>query len=61
VPRTVELLSVALMGAFAGGCLFVSTVLVPAWRTTCRNSGTSVRQSTLEDSPTPPAVPCKHL
>src|SRR5918998_4781630 len=24
-----------------------------------RHSGTSVSQSTLEDSPTPPAVPCK--
>jgi hypothetical protein len=32
VPRMVENLSVALMGSFAGGCLFVSTVLVPAWR-----------------------------
>jgi hypothetical protein len=32
VSRTVENLAVALMGAFAGGCLFVSAVLVPAWR-----------------------------
>jgi hypothetical protein len=29
---------------------------------TRRNSGTSVRHSTLEDSPTPPgAVPCNHV
>lgn len=32
MSRTVENLSVALIGAFAGGCLFVSAVLVPAWR-----------------------------
>jgi hypothetical protein len=28
---------------------------------TRRNAGTSLRRSTLEDSPTPPAVPCTHL
>jgi hypothetical protein len=32
VSKTVESLSVALMGAFCGGCLFVSAVLVAAWR-----------------------------
>lgn len=32
MPRFNQTLSVACMGAFAGGCLVVSVVMVPSWR-----------------------------
>lgn len=33
MSRTTENLAIAMTGSFAGGCLFVSAVLLPAWRT----------------------------